>query len=121
MNNQNLLKYALPGLMLITFLLGFWPLFQKMAIRWDSGDNSYCYLIVPLFIYLCWEKKERFRFSEFSWNLWGLIPVGLSILLMVVGELGSMETLLYIGIWGSIVGVMIAFTERDWLACGFPC
>ena len=106
MTNQNTFKYLLPGLMIAAFLLGFLPLLQKMAIRWDSGDNSYCYLMVPLFLYLCWEKKNEFYFGQFSWNLWGLVPVLLSILVMIAGELGSMETLLYIGIWGCVVGVM---------------
>ena len=120
MNNQNLIKYALPGIMLAAFLLGFLSLLQKMAIRWDTGDNSYCYLIIPLVIYLCWEKKDSFRFSEFSWNLWGLLPVGLSILLMIIGELGSVETLLYIGIWGCIVGVMFVLYGTRLFRLWFP-
>ncbi len=88
------------------FLLGFFPALQKINIRWGEGDNSYCYLIVPLFLYLCWEKRKDFQFGQFTWNLWGLVPVCLSVLLMIAGELGSMETLLYIGIYGCIVGVM---------------
>jgi exosortase len=106
MIKKNLQNYVISGLLIVLFIWVFWPVFQKLNIRWGSDDNSYCYLIVPLFIYLCWEKKDIFRFGEFSWNLWGLIPVGLSMLLMMVGELGSMETLLYIGIYGCILGVM---------------
>ena len=106
MEKRNLMKYVIPGLIIAAFILSFWPALQKLVIRWDTGDNSYCYLIVPLFLYLCWEKKKDFQFGQFSWNLWGLVPVCLSVLLMIAGELGSMETLLYIGIWGCIVGVM---------------
>ncbi|MDD4356222.1 MAG: VPLPA-CTERM-specific exosortase XrtD [Smithellaceae bacterium] len=102
-----MMKLALPGLITTIFLLAFLPVFQKLVYRWGSGDNSYCYLIVPLFIYLCWEKRKTFEFGRFSWNLWGLIPVTLSVLMMVAGELGSMETLLFIGIWSCIVGVML--------------
>lgn len=106
MKNKNRLNYALPGLMVAVFLLAFLPILQKLTIRWDSGDNSYCYLIAPLFLYLCWEKKGDFRFGQFSWNLWGLVPVFLSVLLMIAGELGSVETLLYMGIWGCLAGMM---------------
>lgn len=106
MNTHNLKKYTLPGLMTIAFLISFFPLLQKLAIRWDSGDNSYCYLIVPLFLYLCWEKKKDFNFGEFSWNPWGVILIGLSIVLMIFGELGSVETFLYVGIWGCAVGMI---------------
>ena len=120
MTNQSLIKYSLPGLMLITFLIGLLTLLQKMAIRWDSGDNSYCYLIFPLFLYLCWEKKDSFRFDEFNWNIWGIIPVVLSILLIFIGELGSIETLVYIGLWGCIVGAMFTIYGVRLFQLWFP-
>jgi len=94
---------------LFSFALGYWPLFQKLSIRWDSGDNSYCYLIIPLFLYLCWEKRDIFKFDVLNWNPYGLILVSLSTLLMIVGELGSVETMLYLGIWGCIVGIIFVF------------
>jgi exosortase len=37
----------------------------------------------------------------------GLVPIFFSILLILVGELGSVETLLYIGIYGCIVGLIV--------------
>ena len=104
---KNMMKLTLPGLITAIFLLAFLPVFQKLVYRWGSGDSSYCYLIVPLFLYLCWEKKDEFQFGRFAWNSWGLIPVLLSIFLMIAGELGSMETLLFIGIWGCIAGIML--------------
>ncbi len=103
--SKNILAPVFLGLSLLTvFLIGYLPVFQKLAVQWDTGDNSYGYLIVPLFLYLCWEKKDIFKFGEFSWNPWGLIPILLSIFLIFAGELGSVETLLYIGIWGCFAG-----------------
>jgi EpsI family protein len=165
--------YVLPLVILSVFMIGYWPTFQKLMIRWGSGDNSYCYLIIPLFIYLCWDMRhashagnrlevrgrnqksearnqprrwakapslikeetlsglvsyERsetrmpqtsseknlepdaiggFTFGEFSWSLWGLVPVFLSVLLMIFGEIGSLETILYTGFWGCVVGIII--------------
>ncbi len=100
------MKYSLLIVIGALFLLGFFPVLEKLLIRWGSGDNSYCYLIVPLFGYLCWEKRADFKFGEFSWDIKGVIPILASILLMIVGELGAMETLVYIGIWGCLVGVL---------------
>ncbi len=103
---QNLINYVLPGLMTAAFLVAFWPVFQKLGLRWNSGDNSYGYVIAPMFIYLCWEKRHTFRFGEFSWNFLGLLPVLMSVLLIIAGELGSVETFMFIGVWGCIVGAM---------------
>ena len=120
MNNQNLIKYSLPGLMLAFFLLGLLPVLQKLQIQWDSGDNSYAYLIVPLFLYLCWENKDGFRFGDFSWNVWGLVPVALSMFLIFLGELGSIETFMYIGLWGCIVGAMFTVYGARLFKLWFP-
>jgi len=135
-------------------MIGCWPVFHKISIRWGEGDNSYCYLIVPLFLYLCWDKRggqvkkrdqksevgsqpatlpvdkksegwyqkaevrsqkpegKGFGFGEFSWSMWGLVPVILSILLIMIGEIGSIETLLYTGIWGCAVGITFILYDR---------
>ena len=158
---QRFLLYIFPALILAVFLIGYQAVFQKLFFRWGGGDNSYCYLIVPLFIYLLWDlrrskdyglrikdpsslfelrrgkqraddrgqrseaglledqkvrksegEKEAngrecgFRFGEFSWSAWGLIPIVLSVLLIIVGEIGSVETLLYAGLWGCVAGTI---------------
>ncbi len=107
-------NWIFPAAMLVCFLAAFWPALYKLSLRWASGDNSYCYLIVPLFVYLCWDMREGagksgggFRFGEFSWKSWGLAPVIPAICLMIVGELGSVETILYIGVWGCAVGAFV--------------
>ncbi len=91
---------------LMCFVLSYWPVMQKLGIRWEFEDNSYCYLILPLFIYLCWEMRGLFRFSEFSWNMWGLFPAFIAVIVMIAGELGSIETLVYAGIWGCMVSIL---------------
>jgi EpsI family protein len=138
---DNIVKYFFIAVIFILFGISFFPVMQKLSIRWSGGDNSYCYLIIPLFIYLLWDKRgararsieqregrigkrgkgrdqksevgsqrvkgRRFEFGEFSWSLWGLVPVFFSVLLMIFGEVGSLETILYIGLWGCVVGVFI--------------
>ncbi|MEA1948911.1 MAG: EpsI family protein [Thermodesulfobacteriota bacterium] len=117
---DNILKYFFIITTFIFFVIGFFPTMEKLSIRWSGGDNDYCYLIVPLFIYLCWDKRERFRFGQFSWALWGLVPVFLSMLLMMFGEIGSLETILYTGLWGCVVGVFITLYGNRTRLLAFP-
>ena len=51
--------YALPLVILTCFAIAYWPAFQKLEKQWSAGDNSYCYLIVPLFLYLVIRQKGR--------------------------------------------------------------
>ncbi len=83
-----------------------------MSIRWEGGDSDYCYLVIPLFLYLLYDCRNQFRFGEFSWNIFGLIPIMISSGLILVGEFRSVETLMYIGIWGCIVGIAFLLYGR---------
>jgi exosortase D (VPLPA-CTERM-specific) len=105
---------------LASFIAGYWSVISKLIHRWNSGDDSYCFLIIPLFLYLCWEKRHRFRFAEFSWSIWGIIPTTLAILLMILGERGSAETLIYIGIWGCLVGIAVSLYGARIRHLAFP-
>jgi len=147
----NFTKFFFPAVILLFFIFAYWTSYQKMSIRWSGGDNNYCYLVVPLFLYLCWDMRKKgaqgsrlkaqstqeedskestgkatqsnttgFRFEEFSWSTWGFIPIFFSILLILVGEFGSVETLAYIGIWGCIVGLVMVFYGRRIKYLTFP-
>ncbi len=112
--------YAFIVVLLACFLIGYWPIFQKMSFHWSHGDNSYCYLVIPLFIYLCWDRRERFRFNEFSWDIWGILPIIFFVGLILVGELGSVVTLLYIGTWGCAAGTIFLIYGRRTRLLAFP-
>jgi exosortase D (VPLPA-CTERM-specific) len=103
----NLSPFILLISILVVYILSYWTIFQKLTIRWSTGDNNYCYLIFPLFLYFCWELKDRFQFSKFSFSSWGIIPITLAIAFILIGEFGSIETLAYAGLWGCIVGLSL--------------
>ena len=119
---KNYLVLLLPLLaVLASIVIGYWPILEKLAIRWSNDDNSYCYLVVPVFLYLCWEKKDHFRFGEFTWSWWGFAPALLSVLLIIAGELGSVESMLYVGLWGCVTSLIISlYGVRRSLLLAFP-
>ena len=99
------LHLSFAALLLIFMGYSFRPILQELVRVWDSGDNNYCFLVVPLFLYLCWEKRETFRFTQFSWNAWGVFSITIAVLLIIAGQLGSVITLYFIGIWASIFSI----------------
>jgi len=117
--NRSLI-YLFPLLMLLCFVIAYWPIFQKLAKQWSGGDNNYCYLIIPLFFYLLYDKKDLFKFGDFSWTPWGLLPTLLSVMLIIAGELGSVRTLLFIGMWGCAVGLTITLYGQRTRLLIFP-
>ena len=113
MNHKGLANFALPAILAVIFAAGFLPVIQKLGIRWNTGDNNYCFLIVPLFVYLCWDRKYNgkngFNFGDLSWSLWGLPVILAALGFMLLGELGSVETILYVGLWLALVGLAFLF------------
>jgi len=163
------LIYIFPLVILACFGVAYWPAFQKLVKQWSAGDNSYCYLIVPLFAYLLWDLRAKrdkryavrgsrlevggkdhkqhpqtsdlkpnaalgalpqtsdlkpdhggFRFDEFSWSAWGLVPVVFSVMLIIIGELGSVRALLFMGIWGCVVGLCVMLYGKRTRHLVFP-
>ncbi|MFA7316542.1 MAG: VPLPA-CTERM-specific exosortase XrtD [Sulfuricella sp.] len=100
-----MMGFMLTALLFASVAAGFWPVLTKLIAQWNNEDNSYCYLIVPIFLYLCHEKRHNFRFQEFTWSPWALAPALLGVSLAAAGELGSAETLTYLGIWCMALGI----------------
>lgn len=101
-------------------LLAYAPTIRKLFIRWNSGDNSYCYLIPPLFFYLCWEKRKTFNFGLLSGSYEGIALIVLAIGINFLGELSSLEILFYFGFWLSIVALGLIFYGRRLRELAFP-
>jgi len=99
------------GLLTASFLICFWVAAGKLYLRWNTGDNNYCFLIVPLFAYLCWDRRYNrkigFRFDDYSWSIWGLPVILAALGFVLLGELGSVETILYAGLWLALVGLAL--------------
>jgi exosortase D (VPLPA-CTERM-specific) len=88
-------------------LLSYWPVLERLVLRWNSGDDNYCFLVPAIFLYLCWERRESFRFSQATPSGWGLAVLAAGGVVSLVGSLGSVETLEYLGIWLTILGAAV--------------
>lgn len=91
----------------LSLVYAYLPAIHSLLSQWQSEDNSYCFLVIPLFLYLLWEKKEDFHFNQFNWSIWGLPAALLSTFIIIAGELGSVQTLLFIGLWACVVSFFI--------------
>jgi len=72
---------------------------------WRAEDFNYGYAILPIVLYLLWEKRAELKRypSDPSWR--GLIPIGVGIFLYALGELGGEYTTLFLSLWLVIVGL----------------
>ncbi|MFW8602223.1 VPLPA-CTERM-specific exosortase XrtD [Desulfobacterota bacterium M19] len=105
-NESRVIQFILPLLILASFLLSYQGQLAHLTRRWHGGDNDYCLLIIPLFLYLLWERRADFCFRDFSWSWTGVVIALFSSMLIMAGEFGSVETLTYLGFWVAAVGLI---------------
>jgi exosortase D (VPLPA-CTERM-specific) len=72
---------------------------------WRKEDFNYGYVILPIVLYLLWEKRAELKRcpSVPSWR--GLIPIGVGIFLYALGELGGEFTTLFLSLWLVVFGL----------------
>ena len=66
------------------------PILYFMVLQWyDSEDYSHGFLIAPLAAFFAWERREGLRKAALSPSWWGILPLALGSLTLVIGRLGA--------------------------------
>jgi len=95
---------ATTGLFLVLAFLLFRPALAHLVGMWGREDFSYGYFIVPIVLYLLWEKRETLLTTPSAPSWAGLVPFVAGIALYWLGELGGEFTALFLALWLLVVG-----------------
>lgn len=69
--------------------LVFAPILYYMFVHWgDDANYSHGFLIAPLALYFAWERRAALRRTPVEPSWWGLAPLALGALALLVGRLG---------------------------------
>ncbi len=105
-------------LIIFNIFILFWvysPLLARFFRIWHLGDNSYCYFVPLIFLYLCWEKRKEFPFHEISFHFSGILILIFSIFVACLGLLSAIDFFLYLSFWGSILALaVLIYGKRVW-------
>jgi exosortase len=67
----------------------FAPILYYMVLHWKAvPDYSHGFLVGPLAIYFAWERRAKLRRAPIEPSWWGIVPLGLGSLALMVGRLG---------------------------------
>jgi exosortase len=65
------------------------PILWYMGVHWYTvEDYSHGFLIAPLALYFAWERQPQLRRARIEPSWWGLVPLVLASMTLVVGRLG---------------------------------
>jgi exosortase len=107
--NPDLLRAAGPIVVLASsFALLYAHVAAKLVHDWATDDNaSHGFLIVPLALYLAWERRDRLTRLERRPHPAGLLIVLGSVAVLTAGTLGSELFLARISMLGVLAGAIV--------------
>ena len=94
-------------------LLSLWPFWDGLIQMWgwwiDAPEYSHGLLIPPVAAFLIWQQKDRLERIPFSGSWWGVALVLLGGAFLLIGQLGTVFTIVQYAYVLTLYGLMLSF------------
>ncbi|MGE4608466.1 MAG: exosortase/archaeosortase family protein [Myxococcota bacterium] len=92
----------------------FAPILYYMVLTWQHVDDySHGFLVGPLAIYFAWERRADLRRVTVSQSWWGIVPLALGALALVIGRLGVELMAMRVAFVLTIIGLQLLLLGRE--------
>jgi exosortase len=109
---RNQVAFALTAVALSFVVYG--PILYYMVLHWGAvADYSHGFLIAPLAVYFGWERLPRLKRAKIEPSWWGLVPMALSTLTLVVGRLGVELMNMRVSFVFALIGIVLLLLGRQ--------
>jgi len=107
-----------PGFTVVAVLslaLGiFGPILYHMVQHWRAVDDySHGFLVVPLALYFAWERRADLQRAAIRPSWWGLLPLALGSLALMIGRLGVELTAMRVSFVLTLIGIQLLLLGRE--------
>jgi len=104
------IRASLAGLVVAAFIAVYFPAWKNLVLTWSSQDEySHGFLIVPLALYIAWQKKDKLAVIQPKPSNWGLGVVIVSLLCYLVAQFGEILTLSSLCLVTTVAGILLYF------------
>jgi len=91
----------------------FGPILYYMVLHWAAVDDySHGFLVAPLALYFVWERRHDLQRATIRPSWWGLIPLALGSLALMIGRLGVELTAMRVSFVLTLIGLQILLLGR---------
>ena len=92
----------------------FGPILYYMVLHWGAVDDySHGFLVVPLALYFAWERRYELQRAAIRPSWWGLVPLALGSLALIIGRLGVELTAMRVSFVLTLIGIQILLLGRE--------
>jgi len=105
--------WAICGLIAITVAV-YAPILRYMTLQWYADENySHGFLIAPLAAFFAWERRGRLRQAAIAPSWWGLLPLALGTLTLMIGRLGTELMNMRVSFVLTLIGLVLLLLGRQ--------
>jgi exosortase len=99
---------VLLGTLLAAFLLAYFPVWKSLVGTWyRSDDYSHGFFIIPITLYIIWQKRVILAKTSVRSSPWGLFVILFALLLYLMGRLGEIATVASLSMVLALAGVVL--------------
>ncbi len=92
----------------------FGPILYYMVLHWGAVDDySHGFLVVPLALYFAWERRHGLQRAVVRPSWWGLVPLALGSLALLIGRLGVELTAMRVSFVLTLIGLQILLLGHE--------
>jgi len=103
-------QWLLLALLFTSFILVYFPVWESLVRTWyNSDDYSHGFFIVPICVFIVWQKRETLTETQIRPSAWGLVVIMLALLMYLVGHLGEIATIASFSMVPVLAGLIIYF------------
>lgn len=100
-------KYWPFALLWIGFGIIFYPVLESLVHTWETSEEySHGFLIIPISLFIVWQKRHQIAATRISPSLLGLIWVIGSLLIYLLSQYAGVVTLASMSLVSSIFGIV---------------
>ena len=98
----------------VAFLALYSHVIARLIHDWATDENySHGFFIVPIALYLAWERRDALSQASWRGSMWGLLPFVGGLALLVAGTLGAEFFLTRISMVVVLAGVVVLLGGRE--------
>jgi exosortase len=96
------------GFLILAFFMCYFPVWKSLVWAWySSEDYSHGFFIVPISLYIAWQKRDILAGTPISSSAWGLPVVVSALLMYLLGRLGEIATISSFSMVMALAGVIL--------------
>jgi len=85
-----------------------------MVSLWQAVTTyNHCFLVLPIALFLIWQKRRHLAHLTPSQDLFGLIPLAVLALLWLIGRAGQIQLFEHVALVGMIISLALALLGRE--------